>query len=312
MRNQTFSFEPSACLPFRDRATLDRVRRIKRGEIDQHTNPDLRISVVPDSMVEHIFVSDMFYRIWRAREEGGRVVMLLPNPNFGYKKLAHLINLWNLPCDHLHTFNLDEYADQDGNIAPESYEQGFLRSTKEYLYAQIRPELRPPEEQIVGFTNDNLNDYDSMIRDLGGADVSYTGPGWTGHLAFIEPDAPEFDADLEEWKQMGSRIVTLSPFTIAQNSLHGSFGASGDLSAVPPKAATIGPAQIVEAKARLDFHALSTAGTVVSWQRFMTRLVLHGPVTPRVPTSLIQDTGADVYVSENAARDIEPIWDLAY
>ncbi len=41
-------------------------------------------------------------------------------------------------------------------------------------------------------------------------------------VAFIEPDAPEFAAgSMEEWKQMGPRIVTLSPFTIAQNSLHG-------------------------------------------------------------------------------------------
>ena len=28
---------------------------------------------------------------------------------------------------------------------------------------------------------------------------------------------------------MGPRVCTLSPFTIAQNSLHGCFGASGDL-----------------------------------------------------------------------------------
>ncbi|GAJ16275.1 unnamed protein product, partial [marine sediment metagenome] len=58
------------------------------------------------------------------------------------------------------------------------------------------------------------------IEDLGGADACYSGPGWTGHLAFIEPDAPEFEGSLEEWKKMGPRIVTLSPFTIAQNSLH--------------------------------------------------------------------------------------------
>lgn len=307
-----FSFEPSLAVPFRDRVVLDRVRAIRRADIAKHDNPDFRISVVADDMMEHIFVTDLFYRIWLARELGRRVVLLLPNPNFGYRKLAYLINRWRLNCDHLYTFNLDEYADQDGNIAPESYPQGFLRATKNYLYKNIDPDLRPPEEQIIGFTNRNLNDYGTMITDLGGADASYTGPGWTGHLAFIEPDAPEFDADLEEWKNMGPRIVTLSPFTIAQNSLHGSFGASGDLAAVPPKAATIGPAQVIEAGYRMDMHALTTAGTIVSWQRFMTRLVLHGPVTPRVPSSILQETGADVFVSENAARDIDPIWDLAY
>src|SRR5258706_5842929 len=35
--------------------------------------------------------------------------------------------------------------------------------------------------------------------------------GWTGHLAFIEPDAPEFSApSLMAWKQMGPRVCTRS------------------------------------------------------------------------------------------------------
>jgi len=38
-----------------------------------------------------------------------------------------------------------------------------------------------------------------MIDDLGGADICYSVPGRTGHLAFIEPDAPEFQKPLEKW-----------------------------------------------------------------------------------------------------------------
>ena len=70
--------------------------------------------------------------------------------------------------------------------------------------------------------------------------------------------------------------------TIAQNSMHGCFGASGDLCAVPPKAATIGPAEVIAAKHRIDQHAIRVDGSRVSWQRMTTRLVLHGPVTPAV------------------------------
>ncbi len=307
-----FDFQPSQWVPFRDKAALERVRRISRADITKHENPDFKIRVVKDDMVAHLFVTDMFWRIMKAREEGRRVVLLLPNPNHGYFKLAHLINTFRLDCSHLYVFNLDEYADQDGNIAPESYPQGFMHSMKQYLYAQIDPELRPPEEQIVGFTNKNLADYGKMIDDLGGADACYSGPGWTGHLAFIEPDAPEFDAELEEWKTFGPRIVTLSPFTIAQNSLHGSFGMSGDLAFVPPKAATIGPAQVIGAKYRMDTHSLAVLGTMVSWQRLVTRLVLHGPVTPKVPESLLQLLPTDVILSETAAADVRPNWDIAY
>ena len=307
-----FRYSPSKWVPFRDVEVLERVRRITREQIDKHPNPEFRIQVVPDDQVEFIFITDMFFRIMKAAEEHRHCVLILPNPNHGYIKLAHILNKLRTDCKHLNVFIMDEYADENGNIAPESFPQGFMRSFKNYFYGKLDPSLRPPERQLHGPTNENINDYGKMIADLGGADACYSGPGWTGHLAFIEPGSPEFDADLEEWKKMGPRLVTLSPFTIAQNSLHGSFGMSGDLALVPPKAATIGPAEVIASKYRMQQHAMAVAGTNVSWQRFVTRLILHGPVTPMVPESLLQTLPTDVVVSENAARNIEPRWDFAY
>ena len=112
--------------------------------------------------------------------------------------------------------------------------------------------------------------------------------------------------------QCGPRVGTLHPLTIAQNSLHGSFGSSGDLAAVPPKAATIGPAEVIAAKHRIDLHAIGVGGSFTSWQRFTTRLVLHGPVTPLVPESILQTLRTDVWISESAAANIEPHWDKGY
>jgi len=207
---------------------------------------------------------------------------------------------------------MDEYANQDGKIAPETWEFGFMYAFKKYFVGSIDSDLRPPENQIFGPTDDNINDYGKMITDAGGADMCYSGSGWTGHLAFIEPDAPEFDAPLEEWKKMGPRVCTLSPFTLAQNSLHGSFGLSGDIAAVPPKAATIGPAQVIEAKNRMDINGITVHGTKTSWQRLMTRLVAHGPVTPKLPTSIHQTLRTDFYITETGAADIEPDWEKGY
>ena len=48
------------------------------------------------------------------------------------------------------------------------------------------------------------------------------------------------------------------------------------------------------------------------WQRLISRLALHGPVTPKVPESILQTLGTDVYVSETIARDIEPDWEKGY
>lgn len=307
-----FDYSPSKWVPFRDKKIIENVRNIKREDITKHNNPEFKISVVPDADVEYLLVTDIFSRIVRSMETGEKLVMILPNPCPSYKYVARLINACKIDCRNVYGFAMDEYADENGNIAPEDWEFGFSHAMYKYFLYEIDVALRPPKEQIIGFTNKNLKDYGKMIADMGGADICYSGPGWTGHLAFIEPDAPEFRAPLEEWKEMGPRICTLSPFTLAQNSLHGSFGKSGDISAVPPKAATIGPAEVINAKHRLDFHSLSVHGTTTAWQRLITRLVLHGPVTPLVPESILQTLRTDVYVSETIAQNIEPDWNKGY
>ncbi len=310
--NQPFDFNPSPWVPFKDKNEIRRVAAIKREDIEKHDNPGFRIRVVADADIDYIWIADMLSRIKQSAETGQKLVMILPNPVPLYRQLARLINACRIDCKNLWAFAMDEYADENGTIAPEEWEFGFTHSMMKYLYYEIDEKLRPPSSQFVGFTNKNVNDYSKIIADQGGANICYSGPGWTGHLAFIEPDAPEFQGSLEEWKNMEARICTLSPFTIAQNSLHGSFGKSGNLAAVPPRAATIGPADVIRAKHRFDTHAISVHGTTTSWQRFISRLVLHGPVTPRVPESILQTLRTDVFVSETIAQNIEPDWNKGY
>jgi len=307
-----FSYQPSKCVPFQDVAAIERCRRITRAQITQHRNPDLHIQVLPDAEIEMRWIFDIFYRIKTAMDAGERLVVITPNPWPMYKMVAMMINRFRVNCKNLWTFNMDEYANQDGMTAPEDWPYGFMYAFKRFFWSEIDADLRPPESQVHGPMTKNIDHYGQMIADMGGADICYSGPGWTGHLAFIEPDAPEFDLPLDQWRKTHAKICTLSPFTIAQNSLHGSFGASGDLAAVPPKAATIGPAEVIGAKNRIDLHAISVGGSPISWQRLTTRLCLHGPVTPRLPQSIMQELKADVWISESAARDIEPTWAIGY
>ncbi len=308
-----FTFEISEHVPFRDKEVCDRVRSIPCADLDKHPNPDFKIDILPDSVIAWNSIFDKFRRIQEASREGRSICFILGNPNPAYRLLALSLNACRVDCSKLHVFIMDEWADQDGNIATESYSRGFMHAFKKYFYSRLDADLRPPESQIVGPTRENINDYQKMIDDAGGCDVCYSGPGWTGHIAFIEPDAPELATeDLEEWKIMGARVVTLSPFTIAQNSLHASFGWSGDMSNVPPKAATIGPLEVLRSKHRIENHALCTRGTPVSWQRFISRLILHGPVTPKVPASILQTVRTDVHVSETIAQPIEPVWHEGY
>jgi glucosamine-6-phosphate deaminase len=261
------------------------------------------------------YITDIFFRIKDAMEAGEKLVMILPQPWPFYARVAYMLNKAKVNCANLYTFNMDEYADQDGNIAPESWPYGFTHALKKYFYNELDPKLRPPENQMIGLQNDNIDDYGKMITDLGGADICYSGPGWTGHIAFTEPAnevSPELPTDLEEFKNWGPGIVTLSPYTLAQNSLHGSFGLSGDLAAVPPKAATIGPKQFLESKEVVACYSITIQGTRSSWQRLTTRLALFGPVTPLVPDSLIQLRDAQVWVGEKIAAPIEVDWLAGY
>ena len=308
-----FEFTPASFIPFRDVRAIEQVIQIKAKDFAKHRNPKFRITVMPDADVDFRFVADMFHRIKEAADFNRPVVMITGNPEPAYKRVAYLINKFQVDCRKVHTFNMDEYANDKGETAPEDWPQGFAHQFKKYFYYQIDPKLRPPEKQVLGPTRKNIKDYGKMIADMGGADICYSGPGWTGHLAFIEPDAPEFAAkSLKEWMTFGPRICRLSPFTLAQNSLHGSFGAAGNLCAVPPMAATIGPAEVIGSKNRIDTHNLSVGGSFVSWQRLISRLVIHGPVTPLLPTSLLQLLETDCWVGESTLADIRPYWDKAY
>ena len=198
-----FRYEPSPYVPFRNVEALELCRRIPREAMERHANPNYRIRVVKDADLEFIWVTDMFHRIFEAREAGRKLVLIMPNPCPVYRHVARLINRFRVPVDHVTLFAMDEYADQDGRIAPEEWPQGFVHALKKYLYREIAPELRMPEAQVIGPTDANVSGYSRMIEDAGGADQVYTGPGWTGHIAFVEPDAPEFDLPLDEWMRRG-------------------------------------------------------------------------------------------------------------
>ncbi len=301
-----FTFDPAPFVPFRDKEVMDRVRKISGKDLEKHPNKNFKIKVLVNP--HPIFVADMFTKIKESDEKDQNVVMVLPNPEPDtYMPVAELINLHRVDCRNVYLFAQDEWADQDGNIAPITYRAGFAYSLIKYFVMQIDEELRMPMENIITPTNENIADYSKLITDRGegGADIIYTSPGWAGHIAFIDPIDDWMTENIDDYLKQDAKVVNLHPLTIAQNSLHGCFGQSGDIGNVPPKAATIGPADIVRAKQRIEIHALQTNFTFSSWQRMTSRLILHGPVTPLVPSSIFQLLDTNVYVSEEIAAPFD-------
>jgi glucosamine-6-phosphate deaminase len=299
-----FNYELAKFIPFRDLVEAKRVRQITKGQITDHSNPDFKIKIIEDPAEFYFqFALDIVHRIREKLDRGEKFVGIFPvGPMPQYAYAVKLINAMRLSCKHVHSFNMDEYADQNGNTAPATWAGSFQKAMMENFFLKIDPALRPPEEQIHFPTKRLLPHYAKMIDDAGGADVCYGGIGWCGHIAFWDAHLGfEFNEDLQAFRQAGPRLVELHPMTIMQNALH-SFG--GDWSWVPPKANTIGPRQILGARDR-SFWLDGAFSGGVSWQRFIARLVAHGPVTPLIPGSILQEVRGSYTILGSVAENLE-------
>jgi glucosamine-6-phosphate deaminase len=298
-----FDYSLAPFITFRDPDACRLGREIPRERLTDHPNPEFKIRIIDEpGDFYQAFAADLVGRIREAGDAGRRFVALLPvGPMPQYAIAAAMINAERLSLHHVDTFNLDEYADENGVTAPASWAGSFQRAMLDSFFGLIDADLRPPESQIHFPTTDKIDGYADEIEQAGGADVCYGGIGWSGHIAFWEPHLGlEWEGDLDGYKQAGPRLVDLHPMTVMQNALH-SF--AGDWSLVPPKANTIGPSQILGARHR-SFWLDGDAGGGLSWQRFIARLVAHGPVSEFAPGSLLQETRADYTILGGVAGDI--------
>jgi len=309
-----FTQTPANWVPLKDETELARVRSIKREDITKHPNPGLNITVYRDEEFEMVMLADMFKRILRSDQYDEQVVMLMPNPCLVYVKLAHLLNQCKVSCRNVKFYMLDEWADEQGNIAPLSYPASLSSGFFRFFVSRLDEQLRMPAENVIYFTDDNVGYYSKMIEDDGEVDIGYCGPGWSGHLAFVDPVEDWYCDTIDEYVKQPAKVASLHPMSILQQSMHGSFGCSGDISIIPSKGVTVGPRDFMNAKNVLDMHAITVCGTSVSWQRMISRLCIHGPVCQKVPASILQlrASGTEVIISENAAATIEPDYYFQY
>jgi len=302
-----FRFEPAEWLPHSNLPLeeLERVRNIKREDMEYTNENGYSVKIVLDPA--EVLAQDIFYRIMMSDITDTPFSMICPNQwPAVYSSVAESLNRFNISARNVHAFAMDEWADEDGNVAPLTYGAGLGYSFMNHFYGQIREDLRPPVDHWHVFTNENKGTgvYSRIIEDTtgGGVDVCYSATGWPGHTAFIDPRCEEFAADsLEEFCKLDSRLVTQNPLTIGENSLFAPMGAAGDVWAVPPRAATIGPKDILGAKDRFELHNFVYPDGS-SWQRMASRLELYGPISMECPASIMRLKKGVCYVSESIAK----------
>ncbi len=297
--------------PFKNQGEIDRVRKITKEDIialnGKHPqNPNIKLEVRRNDEFEIVMITDMVKRIIDSDINDKQVVMIMCNPNPTYRKVAYMLNEMNVSCRNVKFYMMDEWADEDGNVAPLTYKAGFGYAFRRYMLDNIK-NLGFKEENFIYHSNKTTPDFSKMLEADGEADIVYSGPGWPAHLAFIDPVEDWFKPTMEEYLAQPAKVAPLHPLTIAQNSLHGGFGMSGDISKVPPKGAMMGPRDAMKAKNVLDMHGITTAGSQVTWQRLTSRLCIFGEPSQEVPASILQlrENPTHIIMSENLASTIK-------
>lgn len=242
--------------------------------------------------------------IKKARDEGYKLAMILPvGPMEQYDWVVYFLKYWNVKCDHLYCFNMDEWSDAEGNTIPGSERGSFEYAMKRGFYDKLG-ELTVPESQRFYARKDLLPTYAQRIQEIkagGGKLITVYGVGRDFHIAFWEPHFAADFANEEDWKRADYRIaIKAHPLTIEQNAI---LSFQSDFTSVPCRANTIGPGLFLQSDyclggvdAVFDYGA---ATAVVS----MWATLRHGP-DMWIPSSYMPTMPGRFFFLDQLAREI--------
>jgi glucosamine-6-phosphate deaminase len=194
-----------------------------------------------------------------------------------YKQLIEWYSKGDLDFSRVKTANLDEYK----GLTKEN-EQSYYHFMRENLFCHVN--INEANTNIPDGTETDANKeaarYEETIKELGGIDLQLLGLGHNGHIGFNEP-SDIFTRD--------THIVDLQESTIEANKRFFST-----IEEVPKQAYTMGIGTIMSAKKIL---------LVVSGEDKAEILhdVITGPVSPRVPASILQLHPDVIIVADEAA-----------
>ena len=241
------------------------------------------IEIVPDNdALVRRFADDLLDEFLSAKRSGrGKVVFIVPVGPIGqFDLLAERCNRERISLRDLVLINMDEYLTPDSaDFIPTSDPLSFRKHMVEHFYDRLDPELAPPPEQRLLPHPKDLPAVPRAIERFGGCDVCFGGIGITGHVAFNDPPEHGERVSVEEFKALPTRVIRLSRETRLINSV---TATRGNVDRITEFAVNVGMKEILESrKVRIYLNRF--------WQCAIVRKVLHGPVTPAVPASLLQN-----------------------
>ena len=250
------------------------------AELSERSGLPLRILPDTDSLYESI-AQIMVDTI--VRRQGGKVTMILPVGPIGqYPAFAAKVREQGVDCRNLWTLNMDEFLDRNGRTLPPSHPMSFRGIMMASFFERIPADLRMPVGQMFFPACDCMDEMDRAFDEHApdGVDLCLAGVGPEGHFAFNEdPNFRHVVVSEEEFRADRTRLVQVNTSTVDMDAL---VASSGDRSAIPPFAVTIGPHDVLRAKRT---EVLFFAGP---FQRYALREVLFRRPTMRFPGTLLK------------------------
>lgn len=230
---------------------------------------------------------EIVLKIREAKEKGKKIAFILPVGPMGmYRWVVYFLKEWKIKCDHVTTFNMDEWADAEGNTLSSDNPGAFEYAMTKALFEPLG-EYTVPKTQRNFATKTNLPTYPEKIAALkkeGAELVLVYGIGRMCHIAFWEP---HFAADFKsaaEWEKAPYRIAAkIHPLTVEQNA-QTSFKSRTPL--VPCRANTIGPGLFLQADYAIG-GADGIFGRGMQWQGMSLWMTLRYGKTPWITSTYI-------------------------
>ncbi len=221
----------------------------------------------------------MLEEIIAHNNRGEKTVFIVPvGPTEQYPILAEMVNRLHVSLKNVHFFNMDEYLASPTQRIDDDDPMSFHGRMNREFYDRVDPELVMPVSQRHFPEPGHEEEYDRMIEELGGPDMTFGGLGINGHVAFNE--AAEWDDPItaEEFANLPTRVLSISRETRTINA----YGYQrGDLMGMPELCITVGMKAILSSKK--IYIALNRP-----WQNGPFKHVLLDGEKPQWPGSLLR------------------------
>jgi glucosamine-6-phosphate deaminase len=237
----------------------------------------------------------------KAGEECRKLILILPVGPMGmYRWVVYFLRAWNISANHVFGFNMDEWADAEGNTLPSNDPAAFQSAMETAFYGPLGRLTVPPAQRFFATQRDlpTFAERIGALRKQGARLVTVFGIGRVFHIAFWEPHfAGEF-ATLAEWKAQTHRLgARLHPLTVEQNAIT-SFKSRTTL--VPCFANTIGPGIFLQSD-RIIGGCDGTLGRGMQWQGMSLWVTLRYGPDMWVPASFMPTLPGKLFFMQELA-----------